>query len=208
MGVFIMKNTKNCMTSILGEIANAKLDDVTLLATLSEDAQVAKVFVDNFGLFQNIASKFHSIDTDTKVSIILENIAKGCANFDPTKGAKLNTLCKFYIANDFKRFIRDQENDKRVANSMTESMVVQDSEGNEDVKEPGVCDDTTRLEILDLIENSLDFTETEKKFMRLVISDQNIKDAEIAKEIGVARCTITKAKKGLAKKLVSIGFTC
>lgn len=203
-----MKNTKNCMLNLLGEVASAKLDDVTLLSTLSEDAQVAKVFVDNYGLFTTTARKYFSIDEDTKVSIILENIFKACANYDSEKGTKLNTLCNFYINNDFKRFIRDQENDKRVANSMTEDLTVEDKDGNQSQKEVGACDDTTYLEILDLLNESHTFTETETKFIKLVISDANIKDAEIAREIGCARCTITKMKKGLGSKLASVGFTC
>lgn len=202
-----MKNTRKCMLEVLGEVANAKLDDVTLLSTLSSDAQVAKVFVDNFGLFTTTAKTYYSIDEDTKVSIILENIFKACSNYDDTKGTSLNTLCNFYIKNDFKRFIRDQENDKRVANNMTEDLTVEDKDGNVSQKEQGECDDTSYLEILDLLNQSHTFTETETKFIKLVISDNNIKDAEIAREIGCARCTITKLKKGLGNKLASVGFT-
>lgn len=200
-----MKNTKTCMLNLLGEVANAKIDDVTLLTTLSEDAQVAKVFIDQFNYLVTLNNKYYSIDNDTKVSIILENIYKACQNFDPAKGNKLSTLAIFYITNDFKRYIRDQENDKRIANQMKAEDMEDDRGMKVERLEEGVCDDTSKIEILNMLK-SINFTETEKFYIKSIIEDNNIKDAEIAKELSCARCTITKMKKGLKSKLEQLGY--
>lgn len=200
-----MNNTRILMMDVIGEVASLQMSDIEIKNTLSEDAQIAKIFIDNFAMIQNLSNKYFSIDEDTKISVALENILKVIKNFDVTRGTKVSSLLYTYYENALSLIVRNDLADIRKANKHADSLNAEETQDR--LKDASKCDDTTKLEIIDLIENS-NFNENEIKYIKAIISDMNILDAEIARELNMSRAGINYTKKSIKTKLAKLGYRC
>lgn len=200
-----MNNTRLLMMDVIGEIASLEMSDIEIIKTLAEDAQIAKIFVDNFAMIQNLSNKYFSIDEDTKISIALECILKVLKNFDIKRGAKLSSLVYTYYENALSLVVRNELADKRKANNYADSLNAEETQDR--LKDASKCDDTTTLEIIDLIEKS-NFNENEIKYIKAIILDKNILDAEIARDLNMSRAGVNYTKKSIRTKLAKLGFRC
>lgn len=200
-----MNNTRILMMDVIGEVASLQMSDIEIKNTLSEDAQIAKIFIDNFAMIQNLSNKYFSIDEDTKISVALENILKVMKNFDITRGTKVSSLLYTYYENALSLIVRNDLADIRKANKHADSLNAEETQDR--LKDASKCDDTSQLEIIDLIENS-NFNENEIKYIKAIISDKNILDAEIARELNMSRAGINYTKKSIRTKLAKLGYRC
>lgn len=198
-----MKNTRILMMDVIGEVASIKMSDIEIVNTLSEDAQIAKIFVDNFAMIQNLSNKYFSIDDDTKISTALECISKVVKKFDITKGARISSLVYTYFENALALIVRDALADKRRANNNADSLNAEEVQDR--LKASSKCDDTSSLEIMDLIENS-NFNTNEIKYITAIIADTNILDAEIARDLNMTRAGVNYTKKSIRTKLAKLGY--
>lgn len=198
-----MNETKIIMMDMLSEVASLEMTDIEIMNTLSDDAQIAKIFVDDFALIQKLSNKYFSIDDETKISVALESILKVIKNYDVTKGTKISTLVHTYYENALSLIVRNDLASKRVANKNAESLNADETQDR--LKDASKCDDTTKLEILDMIENS-NFNENEITYIKAIISDMNILDSEIARDLNMTRAGINYTKKSIKSKLAKLGY--
>lgn len=199
----MMKTLSNFKVMVQGFKKEVGFKEISELSDYYKETNdqrcIAYVFIDQFGHLYNQTKKFNLLDEDDRVSISLVKIEEALQEYDPTKGAKLQTLVSTYVYRECFGENQKRGYDKRAINHNNEVCTSYELFTEQDI-DWGEAD-YYECEYIDLI-NSLELTENEKMYCLVVgLNNHRLTDTEVANKLGVTPAAINYLKKRLRVKL-------
>lgn len=196
-----MLNTYNSFKTLANLYKGTEnLTQVAMMYKQTEDPVLfAHIFCDIFPLLKSQADKYFYITEEDKASIILDEICKAIYDYEPSRGVKLQTFITAYINRALYATTKLTTTDMRKANNSAESYdVLVSLQSEETIESIGYKD----IELGESLA-ATPLTENEMRYCRIVMNEPKvIKDAEIARKLGMSSAGILWIKSQVKKKLL------
>lgn len=176
---------------------NADLSEVTLkYQQTSDPISFCFVFCKLFPYMLRVTRRYYYVSDQDKSSFCVYELNKAMKNYSEAKSAKILTLFNKYLIHRFLNEYESMSYDKRKINQDLTSLTK--VYRMECPASKSSLDDVELMETL----HSIDLTTSELKYCEIVAkSTHKIKDAEIARAIGLTPPAIHHIKNRLQKKL-------
>lgn len=156
------------------------------------------IYCNQYGHLKNISAKFPRLTAEDKASFILSEINSALTDYDKTKGAQIQTLVSKYAYRRLYSENKMREHQKRRANY--DQTTASYEEYIETAAASWGSNDEYRAELLDYLK-SIDLTENELEFCKIIITNRAAKNTDIAKIMGVTPAAVTYIKNKLKLKV-------
>lgn len=157
---------------------------------------LAVIYCRYFAYIKSTAGRYFNITDADKESYALEELHKSMLDYKITGGAKVQTLFITYYNNRLRAETQSMNLQKRAANNNCE-----DFEETAEIFNGYIDDEINIIELSTALDQMEQLTENEKMYCKIVIQTDEIKDIDIAKQLGISSSAIFQLKKRLAKKL-------
>lgn len=169
-----------------------------------ENEVIARIYTQNYRLFEQTSKRFTGVDDATRDSLIVENIWKCLSTYDESKSnGKIITMICTYVRNALRTLTQSMNTKKGKVNS--QSKVFSSYEDEDRVAELSTTSKTfSDIEIKDYID-SLDLKGNQKRYCEVILdSKEDLKMSDIARELNVSRAGALSIKRALQGKLAEL----
>lgn len=184
----------------------SQITDLILVNSIKDKdgAAVAYAFCKYYFLNINVKSEYFGFDDEDFDSFLLEEIVKAANNYSEERKAKFSSMISIYFRNRVRIEMYALNKASKKILSSNSYIAVDDEEVHEQLIDLTGSLDYDLIEVEETV-SRLKLSENEMKYISVVIhSNILLKDAEIARELGISRAGVGVIKKSLKKKLSEV----
>lgn len=157
---------------------------------------LAEIFCRYFPFIQTTSEKYFYLTEADKASFAIEELHKSILDYDSKKGAKIQTLFITYYNNRLRTETQALNLQKRKANNNCDSY-----EHAATLFEGYADKEFAIIELQEALEQSGMLSDNELAYCKIIMSSDNIKDIDVARNLDISPSAVHQLKSRLRKKI-------